>query len=73
MTNEKELIQIAADVVYSAWSRLILITKINDTYESVLEKITKAMKERKIKDGEEEKNSKILILDVLFVSIQYHH
>ena len=73
MMNEKELIQIAADVVYSAWSRLILITKINDTYESVLEKITKAMKERKIKDGEEEKNSKILILDVLFVSIQYHY
>ena len=30
----------------------------NDTYESVLENITKAMKERKIKDGEEEKTAK---------------
>ena len=58
MMNEKELIQIAADVVYPAWSRLNLIMKINDTYESVVEKITKAMKERKIKDGEEEKTAK---------------
>ena len=60
MMNEKELIQIAADadVVYPAWSRLNLIMKINDIYESVVEKITKAMKERKIKDGEEEKTAK---------------